>query len=94
MKVKNTLTTIDGTLYENDIVFVEGTEKNGDLRVKDSMGRIWFLKVMNDVTEFILGKEESLLDKKKRTMGFVADAVKPKRKYTRRKKKNATKKQK
>ena len=24
-------------------VFVEGTEKNGDLRVKDSMGRIWFL---------------------------------------------------
>ena len=52
------------------------------------------LKVMNDVTEFILGKEESLLDKKKRTMGFVADAVKPKRKYTRRKKKNATKKQK
>ena len=23
MKVKNTLTTIDGTLYENDIVFVE-----------------------------------------------------------------------
>ena len=43
MKVKSTLTTIDGTLYENDIVFVEGTEKNGDLRVKDSMGRIWFL---------------------------------------------------
>ena len=42
------------------------------------------LKVMNDVTEFILGKEESLLDKKKRTMGFVADAVKPKRKYNRR----------
>ncbi len=34
------------------------------------------------------------MDKKKRTMGFVADAVKPKRKYTRRKKKNATKKQK
>ena len=51
------------------------------------------LKVMNDVTDFILGKEEeSLLDKKKRTMGFVADAVKPKRKYTRRKKKNAVKK--
>ena len=43
MKVKNTMTTVDGTLYENDIVFVEGTEKNGDLRVKDSMGRIWFL---------------------------------------------------
>ena len=50
------------------------------------------IEIMNDVTEFILGKEESLLDKKKRTMGFVADAVKPKRKYTRRKKKNASKK--
>ena len=40
------------------------------------------LKVMNDVTDFILGKEEeSLLDKKKKTIGFVADGVKPKRKY-------------
>jgi hypothetical protein len=44
MKVRNTLTTIDGTLYENDVVSVEGKEKNGDLRVKDTMGRIWFLK--------------------------------------------------
>jgi len=53
------------------------------------------LKVMNDVTDFILGREEeSLLDKKKKTIGFVADGVKPKRKYTRRKKKNAVKKQK
>jgi len=50
------------------------------------------LDVIDNVTEFILGKEESLLDKKKKTMGFVADAVKPKRKYTRRKKKNASKK--
>ena len=44
MKVRNTLTTIDGTLYENDVVSIEGKEKNGDLRVKDTMGRIWFLK--------------------------------------------------
>ena len=52
------------------------------------------LEVMNDVTSFILGKEENetLLDKKKKTIGFVADGVKPKRKYTRRKKKNASKK--
>jgi len=53
------------------------------------------LEVMSDVTNFILGtkqEEESLLDKKKKTIGFVADGVKPKRKYTRRKKKNATKK--
>jgi len=44
MKVKSTLTTIDGTLYEDEVVSVEGKEKNGDLRVKDTMGRIWFLK--------------------------------------------------
>ena len=38
---------------------------------------------------FIVGKEQdrkSLLDKKKKTIGFVADGVKPKRKYTKRKK--------
>jgi len=46
-----------------------------------------FLKVMSDVTDFILGREEeSLLDKKKKTIGFVAEGIKPKRKYTRRKK--------
>ena len=51
------------------------------------------LDVIDDVTKFIVGgDEESLLDKKKKTMGFVPEAVKPKRKYTRRKKKNASKK--
>jgi len=44
-----------------------------------------FLKLMNDVTDFILGKQETLLEKKKKTMGFVAEGIKPKRKYTRRK---------
>ena len=43
-RVLKTITTIDGTLYENDVVSIEGKEKNGDLRVKDTMGRIWFLK--------------------------------------------------
>ena len=53
------------------------------------------MDVLNEVTEFIVGKEkESLVDKKKKTMGVVAEGVKPKRKYTRRKKKNAVKKQK
>jgi|TARA_R110000744_G_scaffold245302_1_gene362055 hypothetical protein len=42
-RVRTTLTTIDGTLYENDVVSIQGKEKNGDLRVKDTMGRIWFL---------------------------------------------------
>ena len=52
------------------------------------------MDVLEQVTEFIVGKEqeETLLDKKKKTIGFVADGIKPKRKYTRRKKKNATKK--
>ena len=51
------------------------------------------LDVIDDVTKFIVGgDDESLLDKKKKTMGFVPEAVKPKRKYTRRKKKNASKK--
>ena len=44
-----------------------------------------FLKVLDDFTDFILGKEETLLEKKKKTVGFVAEGVKPKRKYTRRK---------
>ena len=52
------------------------------------------MDVLEQVTSFIVGKEEteSLVDKKKKTIGFVAEGVKPKRKYTRRKKKNATKK--
>ena len=44
MKVIETITTVDGTLYKDEIVTFEGTEQNGDYRVKDSMGRIWFVK--------------------------------------------------
>ena len=44
MKVIETITTVDGTLYEDEIVTFEGKEQNGDYRVKDSMGRIWFIK--------------------------------------------------
>ena len=48
------------------------------------------IDIMDEVTKFIVGGEdETLLDKKKKTIGFVADGVKPKRKYTKRKKKNA-----
>ena len=46
------------------------------------------LDVIDDVTKFIIGGEdESLIDKKKKTIGFVAEGVKKKRKYTKRKKK-------
>jgi len=47
MKVIETITTVDGTLYKNEIVTFEGTEQNGDYRVKDSMGRIWFVDKKN-----------------------------------------------
>ena len=42
---------------------------------------------MNEVTDFINGKDESSSDKKIKTVGFAPKAVKKKRKYTRRKKK-------
>ena len=45
------------------------------------------IDVINEVTEFIVGEDESLLDKKRRTVGFTPEAVKPKRKYIRKKKK-------
>ena len=45
------------------------------------------LDVMNEVTKFIVGKGESSSDKKIKTVGFAPEAVKPKRKYTRKKKK-------
>lgn len=45
-----------------------------------------FLDVIGQVTDFIVGKEEeSLVEKKRRTIGFVPEAVKPKRKYKKRK---------
>jgi hypothetical protein len=43
MKVIRTVTTVEGTLYEGEVVRFQEVEKNGDYRVKDSMGRIWFL---------------------------------------------------
>ena len=47
MKVIKTVTTIDGTLYEGEVVRFQEVETNGDYRVKDSMGRIWFLNKEN-----------------------------------------------
>jgi hypothetical protein len=46
-----------------------------------------FLDVIGQVTDFIVGKEETLVEKKQRTIGFVAEGVKAKRKYKKRKKK-------
>jgi hypothetical protein len=47
-----------------------------------------FLDVISQVTDFIVGKEEeSLMEKKRRTIGFAPNLDKPKRKYKKRKKK-------
>ena len=42
-RVLETTTTVDGTLYKNDLVTFQYKEGDGDWRVKDNMGRIWFL---------------------------------------------------
>ena len=42
-RVLETTTTVDGTLYKNDLVTFQNKEGDGDWRVKDNMGRIWFL---------------------------------------------------
>ena len=43
-KVLQTVTTVEGTLYEGEVVTVQDKEKNGDIRVKDTMGKIWYIK--------------------------------------------------
>ena len=45
-KLKKTMTTHAGTLYEGDIVKVVKKE-NGDYRVTDDMGKIWYVPVGN-----------------------------------------------
>ena len=42
-RVLETITTVDGTLYEKEVVTFENKESDGDWRVKDNMGRIWFV---------------------------------------------------
>jgi len=43
LKVTEDITTVDGTLYKGETVMFQEKEKNGDIRVKDMMGRIWFI---------------------------------------------------
>ena len=42
-RVLKTITTVEGTLYEKELGTFENEEADGDWRVKDSMGRIWYL---------------------------------------------------
>ena len=46
LKVIKTVTTVNGTLYEGEVVRYDRPE-NGNYRVKDSMGRIWFVDKNN-----------------------------------------------
>ena len=42
-RVLETVTTVDGTLYKEELVTFENKEDDGDWRVKDNMGRIWYV---------------------------------------------------
>jgi len=53
-EVLQTVTTVDGTLYEGEVVTVQDKEKNGDIRVKDAMGKIWYIK--DDILKSMEGK--------------------------------------
>ena len=46
LKVIKTVTTVNGTLYDGEVVRYDRPEK-GICRVKDSMGRIWFVDKNN-----------------------------------------------
>ena len=46
LKVIKTISTIEGTLYENEIVKFEQKE-DGHYHVKDTMGKIWFVDKNN-----------------------------------------------
>tara|TARA_Y100001963_G_C6657736_1_gene388916 strand:- start:23 stop:205 length:183 start_codon:yes stop_codon:yes gene_type:complete len=45
-KILSTVTTVNGTLYKDEVVKIEGTE-NGDLRVRDATGKIWYVEKTN-----------------------------------------------
>ena len=46
-RVIETITTVDGTLYKEELVTFENKEEDGDWRVKDNMGRIWYVNPQN-----------------------------------------------
>ena len=45
-KVKKTITTVAGALYEGETVLVERRE-NGNWRIRDNMGRIFYTSIEN-----------------------------------------------
>ena len=63
-----------GLMYKFEVVMENGNSGEYSCKTKDQ-------------EKFIVGEDESLVDKKRKTVGFVPESVKPKRKYTKRKKK-------
>tara|TARA_Y100000996_G_scaffold394186_1_gene358312 strand:- start:51 stop:254 length:204 start_codon:yes stop_codon:yes gene_type:complete len=49
-RVLKTITTVEGTLYKDEMVAFINEEVDGDWRVKDTMGRIWFVN-KNQLTD-------------------------------------------
>jgi hypothetical protein len=45
-RVLKTIVTVNGTLYKNDTVKYDRSE-DGNYRMKDAMGRIWFVNQKN-----------------------------------------------
>lgn len=44
VKVLESISTVEGTLYQDEICKVDGTTfPDKDLRLKDSMGKIWYV---------------------------------------------------
>ena len=59
-RVLETISTVNGTLYKDDLVDFENIESNGDWRVKDKMGKIWYIKEQQLSSSHVrLSREES-----------------------------------
>tara|TARA_Y100000817_G_scaffold295748_1_gene270758 strand:- start:182 stop:382 length:201 start_codon:yes stop_codon:yes gene_type:complete len=59
-RVLETISNVDGTLYKNDLVKLQNKEENGDWRVKDNMGRIWYINPKKlSVSPVMLSRGES-----------------------------------
>ena len=46
-RVLETVSGVDGTLYKEEMVTFQNEEADGNWRVKDNMGRIWYVDPKN-----------------------------------------------
>ena len=53
VRILNDISTVDGTLHKDEIVKVESGGGNGmkDLKVIDTMGRVWYVNTMDISTK-------------------------------------------